>query len=265
MKRINKIYIAAVILLLVFLITTHAGATVRVEPARIIINTLAQSRSTGTIEVINKGEEAVELKAVLNDWSLNEEDALLFFNPGENNYSLAGLIKFNPRVFTLQPGKKQIVRFTINTPENPEKERRGVVFFEQETDYTAGETGSKVVTQIGTVIYLVPENIKYNFKFTGLRVYKTPPPEPQPVVLSVENAGTGHFRYYLSYKVVDSQNKLVMEEKFNNEFIILPEYKRKITFMLAERLKPGDYKLMLQFSFYNTDQTADYQIPIKIN
>lgn len=265
MRIINKIYILVVILFLVFLLSFNVGATVRVEPARIIINTLAQSRSTGTIEVINKGEEAVELKAVLNDWSLNEEDALLFFDPGQSSYSLAGLIKFNPRVFTLQPGKKQIVRFTINTPENPEKERRGVVFFEQETDYTAGETGSKVVTQIGTVIYLVPENIKYNFKFTGLRVYKTPPPEPQPVVLSVENAGTGHFRYYLSYKVVDSQNKLVMEEKFNNEFIILPEYKRKITFMLAERLKPGDYKLMLQFSFYNTDQTADYQIPIKIN
>jgi hypothetical protein len=56
-----------------------------------------------------------------------------------------------------------------------------------------------------------------------------------------------------------------MEEKFNNEFIILPEYKRKITFMLAERLNPGDYKLMLEFSFYNTDKTADYQIPIKIN
>lgn len=265
MRRINKTYILTAVMVFAFLISINAGATVRVEPARIIINSLARSRSTGTIEVVNKGEEAVELKAVLNDWSLNEKDALLFFEAGKSSYSLDGLIKFNPRVFTLQPGKKQIVRFTINTPEKPERERRGVVFFEHETDYTAGETGSKVVTQIGTVIYLVPEDIKYNFKFTGLRIYKTPPPEPQPVVLSVENAGTGHFRYYLSYKIVDSQNRLVMEEKFNDEFIILPEYKRKITFMLAERLEPGDYKLMLEFKFYNTDQTADYQIPIKIN
>lgn len=265
MRRINKIYILIVLLFFIIFVSTNAGATVRVEPARIIINSLARSRSTGTIEVVNKGEEAVELTAVLNDWSLDEKDALLFFEAGKSNYSLAGLIKFNPRSFILQPGKKQIVRFTINTPENPEKERRGVVFFEHETDFTDAQTGSKIITQIGTVIYLVPADIKYNFKFTGLRIYKIPPPEPQPVVLSVENAGTGHFRYYLSYRVVDSENRLVMEEKFNEEFIILPEYKRKITFMLAERLKSGDYKLMLQFSFYNTDKTADYQIPITIN
>jgi len=64
MRRINKIYILIVLLFFIIFVSTNAGATVRVEPARIIINSLARSRSTGTIEVVNKGEEAVELTAV---------------------------------------------------------------------------------------------------------------------------------------------------------------------------------------------------------
>ena len=270
MKKIKKIFSFIFFNLVLFLIfiTIFSGiswAAVRVEPARIILNALDKKHSTGLIEVINTGEEEIELKALLNDWALDENDGLIFYEAGETDYSLDGLIKFNPREFKIPPGKKQIVRFTISNPETAEtiRERRGVVFFEQETGLIDAATGSNVKSQVGSVIYYIPESVKYDFKFNGLRVYKTSDSIPQGITIRVKNDGEAHLRYYPSYKIINSENKVVMEKSFS-ELIILPGYERQFAFYLEDRLKKGDYTFILSFRLYNTSYEPEYQIPITI-
>lgn len=263
MRYLKATFLIMLLILLLAFYSVVTEATARIEPARIIINSHQNSRSTGVIEVINTGTEEVKLTALLNDWALDENDKLVFYEAGKMDSTLVGLIKFNPKKFSLSPGKTQIVRFTINTPENTSQEKRGVVFFERETDYMEVATGSKIKTQVGTVIYLVPDKIKYNFKLLGLQIYNSLAPAAQGIVLKIENAGAGHMRYYPAYKIIDSASKLVMEEDFG-EYIILPGAKRNFSFILPERLKKGEYKLLLNIKFYNNQQTADYQIPIKI-
>jgi hypothetical protein len=263
---LKKFKMDHLILICVFLIliTNSAVATVRVEPSRIILNALERERSTGTIEVVNNGEEEIELTTVLHDWSLDERDSVVVFEAGETEYTLDGLIKFNPREFTLAPGQKQIVRFTVSSPEGETpRERRGIVFVEHETDLIDDATGSRVKTQIGTTIYYIPVGVKYNFKFTGLRVFNSPEPMPQGISLRINNDGDGHMRYYTSYKIVNSNNELVMEDKLS-QLLILPKNERYFSFYLKDRLESGNYNFMLEFSFYNTDRVAEYQIPIKI-
>ncbi|SIR52934.1 fimbrial biogenesis chaperone [Halanaerobium kushneri] len=266
-KKIKNINMYLMFILTIGLILLTAGsvfATIRVEPSRIILNALERERSTGMIEVVNNGEEEVELTTVLKDWSLDERDSVVVFEAGETEYTLDGLIKFNPREFTLAPGQKQIVRFTISSPEAETPiERRGIVFVEHETDLIDNATGSRVKSQIGTTIYYIPVGVKYDFKFTGLRVYNSPEPMPQGISLRIKNDGNGHLRYYPAYKIVDQNNKLVMEDKFT-QLLILPKNERQFSFYLKDRLEPGNYKFMLEFSFYNTDRVAEYQIPIKI-
>lgn len=261
---LNKSWSVLLFLIIIFLFSLSAAATIRVEPSRIILNALEGERSTGMIEVVNNTEIEVELTTLLKDWSLDERDSIVIFDPGETDYTLDGLIKFNPREFTLAPGQKQIVRFTVTSPEGTTpRERRGIVFIEHETDLIDNATGSKVKSQIGTTIYFIPVGVEYNFKFTGLRVYNSPEPMPQGISLRIKNEGEAHMRYYPAYKIVDQDNKLVMEDKFN-QLLILPKNERQFSFYLKDRLEPGDYKFMLEFSFYNTDRIAEYQIPIKI-
>jgi hypothetical protein len=263
-KISKKLFILSITVFLVLLIFNSVFAAVRVEPSRIILNALERKRSTGTIEVVNNGEEEIELTTVLHDWSLDEKDSVVVFEAGETDYTLDGLIKFNPRVFTLAPGQKQIVRFTVSSPEseNP-KERRGIVFVEHETDLIDDATGSRVKTQIGTTIYYIPVGVKYNFKFMGLRLYNNSEPMPQGISLRIKNDGDGHLRYYTAYKIINSNNELIMEDKLN-QLLILPKNERFFSFYLKERLESGNYKFMLEFSFYNTDRVAEYQIPIQI-
>ena len=251
-------------LFILLLISINVYAVVRVEPARIIINAVNKNSRTGMIEVINKGEEEIELTALLNDWSLDSEDSLIYYEEGQTKYTLNGLIKFNPKKFTLPPGGKQIVRFTISDPEEELPiERRGVIFFEQETEMIDAATGSRIKNQIGSVIYYVPENLKYQFQFLGLRVYKNKESLPQGIELHVRNTGNAHLRYFISYKIVDSENKVVMEDEFE-ELVILPEFKRVFSFYLLERLDPGKYTFIANFNLYNISKDAEYQIPITI-
>jgi P pilus assembly chaperone PapD len=151
---LNKLWLVHLFLIIIFVFSLPAAATIRVEPSRIILNALERERSTGTVEVVNNGEEEIELTAVLYDWSLDERDSVVVFEAGETDYTLDGLIKFNPREFTLAPGQKQIVRFTVSSPEGETpRERRGIVFVEHETDLIDDATGSRVKAQIGTTIY----------------------------------------------------------------------------------------------------------------
>lgn len=262
--RINFISMI-IILFLLIIISEFSLASVRIEPARITLNALEKKHSTGMIEVVNTGEEEIELKALLNDWALNEKDDLVYFEAGETDYTLNKLIKFNPKEFIIAPGKKQIVRFTISDPDAAEiiRERRGVVFFEQETDFIEPETGSRVKTQVGTVIYYIPEGVKYNFKFNGLRVYDNSEPIPQVITVTVENKGEAHLLYNPSYKIIDSENKVIMEKSFS-ELIILPGYERQFSFYLEDRLEKGDYTFILSFKLNATDYEPEYQLPITI-
>jgi hypothetical protein len=239
-------------------------ATIRVEPARIILNELTNKQSTGIIEVINNSEEEVELTAILNDWSLDENNELIVYDPGVTEYTLDRLIKFNPKIFTLSPGGKQIVRFTIAKPENNiDLERRGVIFFERDTGMIDEATGSIVKSQIGSVIYFIPQNTTYEFQFLGLRLYNTENNIPQGIVVDIKNIGNAHLRYYPSYKIINNKNELVMENKFE-ELIILPGYERQFSFYLKDRLESGKYNFILEFEFFNVKEKAEYQIPITI-
>lgn len=131
-------------------------ASTRVEPSRIILNAKLDSRSTGVINVVNSGNEQMFLQAYLFDWDfrgVKKEGCIITCEPETLEPSLNNLIKFNARNLILDPGQSQTVRFTINTPENLNRELRGVVFFQNQRDLPEEDGGARVITQVGTILY----------------------------------------------------------------------------------------------------------------
>lgn len=259
----SKAIILILIVLLVISFNYEVFATIKVEPARIIINSKLNSRSTGVIEVINNGEEQMLLQAFLYDWTLNDREALITYEPGTLDNSLSNYIKFNPRSFILDPGKKQIVRFTITTPESLDRELRGIVFFEHETDYTDEATGAKVKTQLGTVLYLIPENVNYNFKLNEVRFSTAQDKDVHSSLLIMENRGAAHLRFSINYKIIDENSNLIEEARLDNN-VLLPDFQRGLIFNYNQKLSPGNYKLILEFNFLNSNKKSDYEIPFTV-
>lgn len=258
----NKILICIFLIFLVIVLKGNVFARTHVEPVRIILYVKPGGRATGVMKVINKGDKDIEIKAFLYDWNLNKDDSLNAMEAGSTDCSLDGLIKFNPRVFKLPPGGKQIVRFTLTAPEEIKREKRGIVFFEQETDLIEKNTGAKVVTQIGTAIYLVPTTAVSNFKLLKTRIGVPKDKEETLAGLLVENDGAAHIRYTINYKVINHKGALIKENKLK-ELVILPGNKKTVFFPIAENLAPGKYKLLLKIDFYGTTKSANYTIPFE--
>ncbi|PRX32539.1 hypothetical protein BX659_10488 [Orenia metallireducens] len=268
MKKYSKLKISLLIFLSVFIFFTYSErvmAITHIEPARIILYVEPGDRTTGTIKVTNKSEKETEVKAILYDWTLDDNDGLNATIAGSRPETLDGLIKFNPRRFKLKPGKTQVVRFTISAPKDINIERRGIVFFEEETGLIEKTTGANVVTQIGTTIYLAPTTAKSEFKLLGAKVYIPKDRQKKKLgVLSLNNQGNAHIRYIISYKIIDEKGALVNENKFTEQ-VILPGFKRGVTFPIKQDLKSGSYKMLLSFEFHGTAKKANYTIPFKIN
>lgn len=257
----HKFIIVVLSILVLINFSCFLEAAVRVEPARIILTSKLGAQNTGVIEVVNNGEKEAMLQAFLYDWSLDDKDGLKTYQAGTLDTTLNNYIKFNPRSFIIEPGKKQLVRFTISTPEDLDKELRGIVFFEQEIQAPQDGSGALVKTQIGSVIYLVPEYVEYNFRINEVRFATIE--SPQRCLIIVENMGKAHLRFNINYKIIDSTNQLIEEDTLDTN-VLLPDYERGLAFNFNNEMKPGDYKLLLTFNFINDKKSAEYEIPFQI-
>ena len=257
-----KFYIIS-ILFFTILFSTNIMASIKIEPARIIIKTQLGQKETGVIEVINKGEKQVLLQAYLYDWSLDDRDGLVTYKSGTMDNSLNNYIKFNPRSFILDKGEKQIVRYTVTTPVDLDQELRGVVFFENAIDMVEAETGAMVTTQIGSVIYLIPDKVHYNLNLKEVRFLIRENNNLQRFLVIMENQGRAHLRIFIEYKIVNEKSELV-EEGNIDQYVLLPGFERGLVFSSKNELNPGEYKLLLKYYFLNTDNQKEYEIPFSI-
>lgn len=242
-----------------------SDAAIRVEPSRFILHADPNQRITGAIEVRNTGSRDIELMAHLYDWTINEEtDHLQEFPLGTLPSSLVGMVRFNPRQFSLEPGETQLVRFSILLPqEKTEMERRGIVFFEHTDHFNETGMGASVVSMVGTTIYVQPLEYELRFHLRDALVYRTDTGN-HVVGFWVENLGDVHVRYRVHYRVFDSMNKVVDEHFFPSELVLLPQFSRMPAFPLATDLPPGDYVLLMNLHFSATETPLSHSLRFSI-
>lgn len=262
-KHLQKIGSILLPLILFLLLSSPVMATIFVEPVRLIFGLDEEERATGSIHVTNRGEEPLELIANLYDWTLNEQDEIIDYPGGTRKETLQGMIRFNPRVFTLAPKETQIVRFTITLPpfQGEAFERRGIIFFEHEAPYSGEFMGANIKTMVGTTIYAIPSTTEARFRLLAAQVHPTQENELWGALL-VENEGSAHIRYQLTYRVVDKRGSLLEEGSRPQDFI-LPDFRREIYFPL-DSLPPGEYTLHLEVDLQGTTENLTHQIAFSV-
>jgi hypothetical protein len=251
---------------ILFVLTLAAPAATIVDPARFNFTVKPGSRTTGTIKITNPSAQTANIKAVIYDWTLNAQDKMLIYPAGTRKESLKGLIKFNPQNFKLTPGASQIVRFTLTPPAGPGYlERRGIVFFEEHhLKYYPKRPGpgANIITQVGATIYLGLDGMKMGFNLENLAVVKSAAKNYQ-ALMSINNSGDGHIRYWINYKIINDKGALVKREQLS-EKVILPQFKRKVCFDLP-KIQPGKYNLLCVVSFIGTEKTLNRNITFTVS
>lgn len=241
------------------ILSWSVNASTLVEPGKFILSIKPGERVTNTITVRNESNRATLVKAVVYDWTLNDQDQMITSQLGSRKDSLNGLIKFNPRVFTLEPSGSQLVRFTLTAPKDASPgELRGIVYFEEESQVTDNGVNAKLVTQVGSTIYLGITPLKLQIRLLAAKTVLTS--TGVSGVIKVRNEGPFHARYAINYKVINEKNELATEGE-TPEKILLPGFEREVSFPVEGEFPPGKYTLMLTMKFYNSEKTLTYSLP----
>jgi len=243
--------------------TSVIQADIMVEPSRYIINVKPGARVTEKVLVTNQSERTLNLYANFYDWDLNEKFELETYELGTLPSSLEGYFRFNPRRFSLEPGQSQIVRFTIDIPEEEmERERRGIIFFEHEGIIEQEGGGATVISRIGTTVYAIPSELEFSLNLLDMKVLRNEKGEILIAYLT-ENDSNRHLRYYLKYSLISAEGQLIEEETIE-ETVLLPGMKRSVAHPLHIQLESGEYELVAEFNFPNTDEKLTQSIVFKV-
>ena len=260
MNRVTLI--SSIFGLWLLLMTAPSSASTLVEPGKFILTLKPGERITDTINVKNVSDKETVVKAVVYDWTLDDKDQLISAELGSRNDSLNGCIKFNPRIFKLEPGANQIVRFTITAPKDSGLgELRGMVFFEEESTISGTGVNAKVVTQVGSTIYaaIAPVQLKFGLSTAKVSVLNG----QVSAAINVHNDGSSHARYTIAYKVVNEKKVLIAQDQ-EKERILLPGFQREVSFPVTGNFPAGKYNLLLEIKFFNTDKTLVHSVPFTI-
>ncbi|MCK4259786.1 MAG: DUF916 domain-containing protein [Halanaerobiales bacterium] len=264
MRYCTKIKLSFLFLTFWILICSNlVNASTYIEPSRFILHLEPGAKMSDSIKVTNMSNNEIEVRAVLYDWKLDEKDELVTYSSNTRQDTLYGLIKFNPRQFKLAPGETQIVRFTVKAPqEGFDIERKGIVFFEQESVVEQDGVGVNVLSQIGTTIYTMPSAAKSSFCLAKAEVY-IPEEGISLGVLLIGNEGNVHVRYHVKYKISNEDGK-ILDEGTVAEKVILPEDRRLVTFPITPNLPIGRYNLLLEIAFDGTNKKLVHTVPFDV-
>ncbi len=264
-RRKHQVICLLALLLVLLAVSLPVEASIRIEPSRFIFHIPPGGRTTDSIIVTNNFDFPITLNAVCYDWNINEKNELVEFEMGTLKESLDGLIRFNPRQFSLGPGESQIVRFTINFPEGEGEpfERRGIIFFEHEEEAEIEEgLGAVIKTMIGALIYARPSEFSFNFLLIEGKVLSGPSGQ-QVAALLLGNPSFVHARFTIDYRVLNAEGE-IFEEGEVSEKVFLPETARPIYIQFAKTYPPGEYRLILELKATDIEFRLNEVIPFRV-
>lgn len=139
-------------LLLFWIWSLVPAANLSINPVRI---TLDNTRSIGALTLRNRGDEPVVMQAAVREWTIESN---------EEHYNDTDALIVTPPVFTVEPGREQIVRVGLRRPVASDTEQAFRVFLEQAPATPATPTrpiqpptGIQVTLRFGIPVFIAPD------------------------------------------------------------------------------------------------------------
>uniref|UniRef100_A0A7C4UCL8 Uncharacterized protein n=1 Tax=candidate division WOR-3 bacterium TaxID=2052148 RepID=A0A7C4UCL8_UNCW3 len=221
-----------------FLIFLIGAGGFLVEPARIEIIG-SDFTYNGELSVLNVSEkETLRIKGYTGDFYLNENGEIVY--PDKPiQYSCSGWIYLNPSEFTLLPGEKKVVRFSVLIPEI-NIEHWGVIFFES-ISVPKVWTPIIVSPRVGVSVYIQPpnfQNIQADIKSMFIK--------NSFVHFILKNVGNVKIKPKIRYEFKEIGNEKKIIDSIPGG-IIFPEYER--IYKINRILKRGSYYISIEIDY----------------
>lgn len=250
MTKTVSYYIAHAVFFMVFCcLPQPAGAVeiIQIDRPKVRVIIPPGEMKTGIINVANPSSEPKEVRLYLEDWLyLPGADGSKEFRPANTlPNSCASWINFHPSEFTLQPYAKQIVGYTIRTPEDAKGGYYAILFFENTTSKpeTAEGVGINLAIRFGTLFYIEPSGtITREAKIENLLLEK----EDSSLKVSADFKNTGNIDLITSgtFDIIDSSGIVFARGEFNDTYTMSGDNARLVS-EWNKTIPTGKYDLIL--------------------
>lgn len=150
---------SAVLMLALLWILTPATAsaaspgsrTLMLFPAKLEYKLIPGKSVAHTVNIVNRGDSALHIAALVSDYTIGSNNAFQFFEPGHLSYSASKWITLGATDFVLKPHESRAVTITVATPETVETGGHyAAVLFQSASD--AKTKGVGIVARVGTLV-----------------------------------------------------------------------------------------------------------------
>ena len=149
-------------------------AQVLLEEGKVKLNVNPGENIAGKLTLYNTSDAQVDMKVYWEDFAYKPpfDGSKDFLPKGSTEHSLSDWVNVSSRTITFPPFGKQVVPYTINVPGVFQKGHYGVLFFEKQNPEVILERGVNIVSRVGCLFFVEPENKSKkadlkNFRFTG--------------------------------------------------------------------------------------------------
>lgn len=204
------------------------------------------------LKVFNPTQGTFSVKMEVEDFTAVGEEGQVVVEATEGEtYSLKEWVTFEPKSFTVEPGEKQFVRFTIDVPESGEPGGHyGSILASTVGTTGEGTTGAGIAYKVGALVLLtVSGEVKENLLVENFGVPDFQERGPVPFNVLFANKGTVHVRPLGFVQITDMLGKKVEDLPFPQKSVI-PGAKRKLEFAWEPQgFKIGRYTASLVGSY----------------
>lgn len=251
-------------LLLAHLSVCAAQSGVEIDISRVELQAQAGGSVSTSLNVRHPGEadsKPMTVRPYLRDFLLPVQGTQTYAAPGSNPNSLGKWLQVTPTTFKIDPGKTQMVRYTVNVPPGtPPGLYWGALFFEAKADENAQKAGTTSVryqVDVGQIIYVQVGAGKFGGRLTGIEAALSG--KTLNVAATISNDGTTLIRAAGRAQIRDSSGKVLATVPIG-ESVALPGNRRTFSGEGNLDLPAGHYDVLVAMQYapgkFFTGQTA---------
>jgi len=189
------------------------ASNLTVYPVSVILNA---QKPAGEINLQNDDDAPKVIQIELMEWSQKD---------GQDIYTPSRDLLVNPPVFTLQPGKTQLIRLGLNKPvKNPQELSYRLYINEVPPPPKPGFTGLQMAMRLGIPVFVEPHQpAKPKLEWQASRNHDG------SIKLTVANTGNAHMKL-LDFELKEAEQSRALGKE-NRSFYLLPGQSREISFI----------------------------------
>jgi len=226
-----------------------------IDPMRMEMEVPEGTEKTAAFEIRAEAANANErgrLVLSLTDWTNHADGTMGFAPPGTQKFSASPWVIFSPSGITLEPGRTQLVRVTVQVPAHTAPgSYQTAIFVEERPPATPMGADRRVITvrvRYGFVLYVIVPPVAAHPELSNLEV-DTDGPALQ-LVCQMENTGNRHVRPLVVWTIHPEGGDSVLAKGKIETSVLLPELKMRQAFPLQHlNLPPGRYEASVLVDF----------------